>query len=190
MLFVGVLSVVFCLALGARLGLTDRMKWTIRQEKSGDEAAIALATQLAFAGKTYADGDEAELPARLRDAGALVLSLVAVERKQIIGQACLSPATIGGEKWLGLGPVSVVPDKQGNGIGSALVSTAVSVAQAYGRGGVVLMGDPTFYTRLGFELAGAATFRGKPSPYLQAYPFGEMPTGDAIFHAAFGEGRS
>lgn len=91
------------------------MKWKIRQEAAGDEAAIAHVTKAAFAGKAYADGDEAELPGRLREAGALVLSLVAVERKQIIGHACLSPATVGDEKWLGLGPVSVVPDKQGPG---------------------------------------------------------------------------
>lgn len=117
------------------------------------------------------------------------MSLVAVERKQIIGHACLSPATVGDEKWLGLGPVSVVPDKQGQGIGSALVSTAVSVAQAYGRDGVVLMGDPKFYRRLGFELASGATYAGKASPHLQIYPFSggaaRDVTGDAKFHPAF-----
>ncbi len=163
------------------------MKWTIRQEKSGDEDAIASVTKEAFAGKAYADGTEAQLPAKLRAAGALVLSLVATERKMIVGHACLSPALIGAEKWLALGPVSVLPAKQGQGIGSALVSSAVSVAQAYGRGGVVLMGDPKFYSRVGFELATDATYLNKPSPHLQVYPFGAQPCGDVMFHAAFSE---
>ena len=176
---------VFCLARGARLRLTYGMKWTIRQEKAGDETAVEQITTAAFAGKTYADGTEGQLPAALRDAGALVLSLVAVERKQIIGHTCLSPVTIGDEKWLGLGPLSVSPDKQGQGIGSALVSTAVSVAQAYGRGGVVLMGDPKFYSRVGFILATDATYGGKSSPHLQVYPFGDSPKGEAQFHTAF-----
>ena len=171
--------------LCAMLRLTDRMKWTIRQEKAGDEAVIASVTDAAFAGKTYADGTEANLPAQLRDAGALVLSLVAIECKQIIGHACLSPATIGGDRWLALGPVSVLLDKQGQGVGSALVSTATSVAQAYGRGGVVLMGDPKFYGRLGFELSQGITYQGKVSPHLQIYPFGADPKGDVHFHPLF-----
>jgi len=163
------------------------MKWKIRQEAAGDEAAIAQVTEAAFAGKPYASGDEADLPERLRDAGALVLSLVAVERKQIIAHVCLSPATVGGEKWLSLGPLSVLPNKQGQGIGSALVSTAVGIAQAYGRGGVVLMGDPKFYGRLGFEQTSDVTFNGSETRHLQVYPFGETPLGAAVFHEAFGE---
>ena len=143
------------------------MKWKIRQEAAGDEAAIAQVTEAAFAGKPYASGDEADLPERLRDAGALVLSLVAVERKQIIGHVCLSPATVGDAKWLSLGPLSVLPNKQGQGIGSALVSTAVGIAQAYGRGGVVLMGDPKFYGRLGFEQTSDVTFNGSETRHLQ-----------------------
>jgi len=163
------------------------MKWKIRQEAAGDEAAIAQVTEAAFAGKAYADGDEADLPERLRDAGALVLSLVAVERKQVIGHVCLSPAMVGNDKWLSLGPVSVLPSKQGHGIGSALVSSAVGIAQAYGRGGVVLMGDPQFYSRLGFEQTSEVTFNGSETRHLQVYPFGETPSGAAVFHPAFGE---
>lgn len=173
------------LALGAQGRHSYRMKWNIRQEKAGDEALIADVTRAAFAGKAYADGDEDVLPAKLREAGALVLSLVAVEKKTVVGHIALSPAKVGDAKWLAVGPVSVRPDRQGQGIGSALVNNAVAVAQAYGRGGVVLMGDPAFYSRLGFTLAVDATYQGKTSPHLQVYPFGEMPTGDVRFHPTF-----
>ncbi|MCF2872235.1 N-acetyltransferase [Octadecabacter sp. G9-8] len=163
------------------------MKWNIRQEKAGDEAAIAEVTRAAFAGKAYADGDEDELPAKLRDTGALVLSLVAVQGTKVIGHVALSPARIGGTKCLGLGPVSVKPDVQGKGIGSALVNHAVAVAGAYGRGGVVLMGDPAFYGRLGFVSEGGTTYNGKPSKHLQILGFEDTPSGDATFHSAFSE---
>lgn len=161
------------------------MKWTIRQEKTGDETAIAQTIRLAFAGKAYADGNEERLPEKLRACGALVLSLVAVERKAVIGHACLSPARIGEEKWLCLGPVSVLPAKQGQGIGSALVSSAVGVAKAYGRGGVILLGDPNFYRRLGFQQTQLITYQGTTSPHLQFFAFGDPPVGEAGFHPAF-----
>lgn len=163
------------------------MKWKIRQEATRDEPAIALVTAAAFAGKPYADGDEADLPAKLRDAGALVLSLVAVQGKRIIGHVALSPARIGDTKCLGLGPVSVHPDNQGRGVGSALVNHALAVAAAYGRGGVALTGDPAFYGRLGFVQDSGVTYQGKPSQFVQIAGFADPPKGDLQFHAAFNE---
>lgn len=163
------------------------MKWNIRQEKAGDEAAIAEVTRVAFAPKAFSDGSEAVLPAQLREAGALVLSLVAEEKKSIIGHIALSPAKVGVAKWLAVGPVSVRPDRQGRGIGSALVNNAVAVARAYGRGGVVLTGDPAFYGRLGFVHSDAMTLGGKPNKHLQFIAFDGDPVGDVHFHAAFEE---
>ncbi len=164
-----------------------RMKWTIRQEKPGDEAAIADVTRAAFEGKSYADGDEDAVAGKLRAVGALVLSLVAVEGKKIIGHVALSPAKVGDAKCLRLGPVAVRPDRQGRGIGSALVNHAVAVGGIYGRGGVVLMGDPAFYGRLGFVVAVGPTFQGKPSKHLQINGFDDTPVGDVVFHSVFSE---
>jgi putative acetyltransferase len=161
------------------------MKWTIRQEKGGDEAAIANVTRAAFEGKSYADGTETDLAGKLRDGGALVLSLVATEGKVIIGHVALSPAKVGDTKCLCLGPLAVRPDRQGRGIGSALVNHAVAVGGIYGRGGVVLIGDPTFYARLGFAPAVEATYIGKSSQQLQINGFDDAPVGDVQFHAAF-----
>ena len=161
------------------------MKWNIRQEKPGDEVAIAEVTRAAFNVKSNADGTEHALTDKLREAGALVLSLVAVEGKKIIGHVALSPAKVGNAKCLCLRPVAVHPNHQKIGIGSALVNYAVAVSGIYGRGGVVLMGDPEFYGRLGFVAAVGSTFGGKPSKYLQISGFDNKPAGDVVFHLVF-----
>ncbi len=166
---------------------SPEMKWKIRQETAGDEAAIAQVTAAAFAGKVYADGEEAELPAKLRDAGALVLSLVAVEGKTVIGHIAMSPARIGDAKCLGLGPVSVRPNRQGRGIGSALVNHALAVAGVYGRGGGALTGDPAFYGRLGFVQDAGVTHLGTQPRFVQIAGFADPPKGELTFHAAFNE---
>lgn len=161
------------------------MKWTIRQEKSGDEAAIADVTRRAFEGKSYADENDAKIVGGLRDAGALVLSLVATHKGQIIGQVALSPAAIGGGRYLCVGPLSVVPEHQGKGIGTGLMGHALAVAQAYGRDGVVLQGAPAYYSRFGFERFDTVTFAGDGAQYIQVLPFGGPPSGEVKLHPVF-----
>lgn len=52
-----------------------------------------------------------------------------------------------------LSPLSVLPERQGQGIGSALVRAALAAAEVSGAPGAILEGDPAFYGRLGFETA-------------------------------------
>lgn len=72
----------------------------------------------------------------LRAANELTLSIVAEERGQIIGHVALSPVTITdgqerqAEGWYGLEPVSVLPHRQGQGIGSRLMAQALRAMQA------------------------------------------------------------
>nr|WP_245958395.1 N-acetyltransferase [Pelagibacterium sediminicola] len=95
----------------------------IRQEQEGDHSAIADVTAWAFAGVEYSDQTETEIIARLRATDALAISLVAIESGTLVGHVAFSPVTIDGTDhcWFGLGPVSVKPDHQGTGIGSALI---------------------------------------------------------------------
>jgi len=121
----------------------------------------------------------------LRESGALVLSLVAHSGQTVIGQVALSPASIGDARYLCLGPIAVSPDHQRKGVGSALMGHALGVAQAYGRDGVVLMGNPAYYSRFGFEKFDAVTFDGEGAEYIQVLPFGPSPEGAVKFHAVF-----
>lgn len=87
-------------------------EWTVRDEAPGDEAAIAAVTAAAFRGAPHSDGSEAEIIERLRVAGDLAVSLVAVDADgAIVGHVAFSPVTIsdGTSGWYGLGPVSSFP---------------------------------------------------------------------------------
>lgn len=163
------------------------MKWKIRQEADADIDAITDIVNRAFAGKAYAGGDEADILNGLRDGGGLVLSLVAVLKENIIGQVALSPAKIGTQRYLCVGPLSVTPQHQGQGVGSALMGHALGVAQSLRRDGVVLAGDANYYARFGFEKAASVTHLGKLADHILVLPFTGAPAGGVTFHPAFNE---
>lgn len=158
------------------------MKWKIRQETDRDAATIRDVVARAFEGKSFADPDDKLIVERLRDDGSLVLSLVAEAAGRMIGQVALSPATIGDLKYLCLGPLAVVPEHQRKGIGSDLVGHALGVAQAYGRDGVVLLGDPKYYGRFGFEKCPSVTYDGQGASHVQVLPFTGTPSGPLKMH--------
>jgi putative acetyltransferase len=123
----------------------------IRREQAGDVAAIRVVHEAAF-GRAA----EATLVDRLRQDGDLLapLSLVAVQAGEIVGHVVCSRATMAGRPSAGLGPLGVLPARQGRGVGSALVHAVLAAADALGEPGVVLLGSPRYYGRFGFVLAG------------------------------------
>ena len=84
----------------------------IRAEIPEDAAIIRAITSAAFEGAPHSSGTEAAIVDALRAAGALTVSLVAVQNGEIVGHVAFSPVTIDCKStgWLGLGPVSVRPD--------------------------------------------------------------------------------
>ncbi|MGH3148970.1 MAG: GNAT family N-acetyltransferase, partial [Rubrobacter sp.] len=83
------------------------------------------------------------------------LSLVAEEAGRIVGHIMFSEAGIrteGGEvAALALGPVAVTPERQGYGIGSALIREGIDRCARMGHRIVVLLGHPGYYPRFGFS---------------------------------------
>jgi putative acetyltransferase len=126
----------------------------IRLENDTDKAAIHDLTARAFAGKNYSDGTEPELIDALRDAGALAVSLVAEEDGTIIGHVALSPAFAqdGSQGWFALGPISVAPERQRQGVGGMLVRESMARLEKLNALGCVLIGDARYYPRHGFVL--------------------------------------
>ena len=161
----------------------------IRPERPGDESAIAAVIEAAFLNAPHRDGTEASIVERLRAAGALNISLVAVDADEVVGHIAFSSVTVDGAYlgWFGLGPIAVMPDRQGGGIGSQLIRTGLEMLRSKGAAGCVLVGEPAYYQRFGFRPDPQLIYPGIPPEYFQALSFdGDMPSGTVAYHPTFG----
>jgi putative acetyltransferase len=160
----------------------------IRPETADDFAAIHALTEQAFRGHPHSDGSEPLIVQRLRAAGALTLSLVAEVDGALVGHVAVSPVAIsdGTPGWYGLGPISVTPDRQRQGVGSALMRAALARLAAQGAAGCVLLGDPAWYGRFGFAARAGLVYPGPPADHFMALPLGgAVPQGVVSYHPAF-----
>ena len=165
------------------------MTIAIRPERRSDEATIHALTASAFADRPFSNGSEPGIIDRLRADGDLSLSLVAEQDGAILGHIAFSPVEItnGAPRWFGLGPVSVRPDEQGNGIGGDLIRAGIEVLERDGAKGIVLLGDPAYYSRFGFAPHAGLTYPGLPPEYFQVLLLsGDWPHGTVRYAPAFG----
>ncbi|MDY5059547.1 GNAT family N-acetyltransferase [Staphylococcus simulans] len=129
----------------------------IRTEQPHDYQDVEQLIKAAFEPVEMSDQTEHLLVRRLRQSNAYVpeLSLVALSDKdEIIGHIMLSQITVGSDILsLALAPLSVAPNYQRKGVGTKLVKEALEAARQRGYQSVVVLGDPTYYQRFGFELA-------------------------------------
>lgn len=161
----------------------------IRQEQQSDHLAIAHVTAAAFAGLEHSDQSEPLIIEKLRAADALTISLVAIEEGKLIGHVAFSPVTIDHvfSNWFGLGPVSVEPSYQKRGTGSALIRQALDQLRAQGAAGCVVLGDPIYYSRFGFERDDRLRYEeALPEFFLQfRLTIAQAPTGRVDYAPAF-----
>jgi len=120
----------------------------IRHETPEDVAAVRRVEEVAF-GRI----DEAVLVDALRARGQVALSLVAEEDACVVGHVLFSPVTIGTSAAVGLAPLAVLPEYQGLGIGAQLVRRGLAECRAAGHECAVVLGEPDYYRRFGFETA-------------------------------------
>ena len=142
----------------------------------------------AFAAALHSSGTEANIVEGLRKGGALTLSLVAEQDGRIVGHIAFSPVTITGEDrgWYGLGPVAVLPEHQGEGIGAALVEAGLAQLRALRARGCVLLGDPAYYQRFGFRADPRLVLPGIPAEYFQTVRLSDDEAeGEVAYHPAF-----
>lgn len=164
----------------------------LRTEKNSDITTISSLHYAAFKDHPQhppgAEPVEHFIVERLRTCGDLTLSLVAEEDGIVTGHIAISPATVGGNAsgWFLLGPVGVLPHRQGHGIGSALVRESADRMRKQGAAGIVLVGDPDFYTRFGFKNYPGLTYAGVPGQYVLALQLTDpAPCGEIVAHPAF-----
>ena len=161
---------------------------TIRNETGSDAEAISKVTEAAFRTLKISKHTEPFIIEALRAAKALAVSLVAERNGAVIGHIAFSPVTVsdGTPGWYGLGPVSVVPEHQRQGVGKALIREGLSRLQAMGAQGCCLVGHPGYYRKFEFRNPEGLAVNGVPPEFFFVRTFtGHYPQGTVAFHDAF-----
>ncbi|MDP3980947.1 MAG: N-acetyltransferase [Chlamydiota bacterium] len=160
----------------------------IRKEMVSDIEAITEVTIAAFKTLPISNHTEQFIINALRAANALTISLVAEIKEKVVGHIAFSPVKIsdGSKEWYGLGPVSVFPDYQKQGIGKALVNKGLSLIKEMGGKGCALVGEPNYYKQFGFKNYPEMIYEGIPQEVFLVLPFTEnVPQGIVVFHEGF-----
>ncbi|UTA47263.1 N-acetyltransferase [Simiduia sp. 21SJ11W-1] len=189
------------------------MTINIRPEKPCDISAIFHLTRAAFATVAHSNQAEPFIVDALRATKALTLSLVAEDAGTLLGHVAVSQVTFepknmepktvepktvepttaastsepnGAPNWFGLGPLSVLPQHQNQGVGSALMHAALGSLKQQGAAGCVLLGEPAFYQRFGFAPAPDLSPANLPGEYFMALKWAaHYPQGRVSYHPAF-----
>lgn len=160
----------------------------IRSEVNSDINDIYNITKAAFENHPISNHTEQFIINALRAAKALEISLVADIDGKVVGHIAFSRVTIsdGSENWYGLGPISVAPEYQKQGVGKALMREGLSRLKDLAANGCVLVGDPNYYEKFGFKSLPELTHKGVPQENVLSLPFGtKRAKGDVEFHRAF-----
>lgn len=124
----------------------------IRKEEGNDQNAIYSLVKRAFETAEHADGNEHDLVSALRTGAAYIpeLSLVAEIDGRLAGHIMFTKAEVGGCAVLALAPLSVAPEYQRRGVGTALIQEGHRVARELGYGWSIVLGSETYYPRTGY----------------------------------------
>lgn len=163
-------------------------KIVIRSETDADVSAISEVTVAAFKTLEISNHTEQFIIEALRASNALTVSLVAEMDGCVIGHIAFSPVTIsdGTRDWYGLGPVSVLPAYQRQGIGKALIQEGLSRLKDMNAQGCCLVGHPDYYRQFGFKNVSGLVHEGVPQEVFFALSFsGRYPQGTVAFHEGF-----
>lgn len=160
----------------------------VRSETAADVPAIEAVTIAAFAHAPHTSHTEQYIVNALRKTGSLTISLVAELEGGVVGHVAVSPVSISDRAagWFGLGPISVAPQHQRRGIGSLLMREALRILREHGAAGCVVLGEPEYYGRFGFQADPDLILADVPPEYFQAISFGTaLPRGTVRYHEAF-----
>lgn len=124
----------------------------IRKEGPKDYTEIYEVVKMAFNSAEHADGNEQDLVNELRTGDSYIpqLSLVAEENGKIVGHIMFTGAKVGIEDVLALAPLSVLPEYQKKGIGTALIEEGHRIARQLGYRYSVVLGSEKYYPKFGY----------------------------------------
>lgn len=159
-------------------------------------AAPVLATSFRITPETDADREEvdalvmaafgpgrfAKTAERIRETARLAAAFIAREDGRLIGSVRLWSITVDGLDALFLGPITVAGDARRGGLGGDLVGVCIGEARQQGVAGVLLVGDPPYFQRFGFQPAPDVRLPGPADPrrVLWLPVTGAAPSGMAL----------
>jgi putative acetyltransferase len=126
----------------------------IRVEQPEDYEEIFRVHESAFERR-----DEGHLVDKIRNSDSYIpeLSFVAVDNGKIVGHVLFSRVLVdtssGSKEVLALAPLAVDPASQQMGVGTKLTRTAIDKARQLGWNAVIVLGQPSYYPRFGFQPA-------------------------------------
>jgi putative acetyltransferase len=130
---------------------------TVRLQRADDYEAIRHIYAAAFARPESPESVPLEVGIfeSLWEAGDAIpeLSFTALEEVGAVGHVTASRATVDTDSVVAVGPIGVLPEYQGHGIGSALMDALLTAADVAGVPMIVLLGSPHYYGRFGFRPA-------------------------------------
>ncbi|MEZ5998765.1 MAG: N-acetyltransferase [Hyphomonas sp.] len=157
----------------------------MRLARPEDMDAIAALNDAAFGGKA-----EGAITRRLHADGDSLLSLIAHRNEDIVGHIEFFRILIDGQPAaVGLGPMSVKPGVQGQGIGSGLVRMGLIPLEARAETIVFVLGHPDYYPKFGFAAEAATPFSAPwsgPAFMVKVINPGAPEAGELTYPAAFG----
>jgi putative acetyltransferase len=132
----------------------------IRNEEENDYRIVEEMVREAFWNLYVPGCNEHFIVHNLRNRSDFIpeLDFVAEKEGQIVGQIVYSRGIIkyiqdAEKEVISFGPVSVLPAFQKQGIGSALITHTINLAQEMGFPAICIYGDPRYYSRFGFRCA-------------------------------------
>ncbi len=167
------------------------MTVAIRPAHQSDAAAILSVVADAFSDDSRDARDELDIVRRTwaRCPPASLIELVADDAGVVVGHLQAAPGRLDGHATTvaGVAPVCVAPAHQLRGTGSALMGALMGAAEGMHWPLLVLLGDPAYYGRFGFEPAGPLGLSylpvGAGNPHFQARRLSGYTAG---FRGAFG----
>ena len=124
----------------------------IRQEMSKDYNEVYNLVKEAFLNAEHKNSNEHNLVASLRESDAFIpqLSLVAEIDNKIVGHILFTKAKVNNDTVLVLAPLSVLPEFQRRGIGTALIKKGHKIAKELGFQYSIVVGSAEYYQRHGY----------------------------------------
>jgi putative acetyltransferase len=157
---------------------------SIRDARASDRRSILATVRAAFAGEGHDEQEEIDIVETVWSlrAGVEGLDLVAVRHEEVIGHVLGSWGDLSGRPVVGVAPLAVLPFEQRTGVGGALMREIVRRGDLARLPLLLLLGDPGYYERFGFEPAGSFGVwyppAGRDSPHFmvrRSAAFSECP---------------